>query len=161
MYNDCFTLTAGELQDLFDLIVLSLISVKTAILEVCKEHKETTYILLKLLANIALKQGVIKLFSTIAITNGIVPVSPPIVMGLEITPFLAGVIADIIELVLKIIGYEGLRIQFGKWGNIGIGAIGGGMIGGIVVGASIGALVGFGIWVIGEALGRKIEQTLK
>lgn len=114
---------------------------------------------MKLLGNIAFKQGVIKLFSTVAIMNGIVPLSLPTVMELEITPFLACVITDIIELVLKFTGYEGLCVKFGKWGNIGIGAITGSMVGGII-GASIGGLVAFGIWVIVEAFCRYIEKTL-
>lgn len=161
-YIDCFILTAGELQVLLDHIWMNLTSVKAEIVKLVKEHKETTYTLLKLLVNIALIQGVITLFSIIAIRNGIAPASPPsvMIMGLEITPFLAVVITDMVEIGLKIIGYEELRKELGKWGNIGIGAIGGGMTGEIMVGAFIGASIGFGIWVIGEALGRKIEQTL-
>ena len=162
----CFLLPA-EYEDngthnniyLLNLILRILKPVIVKIIEICKEHKGTTYSSVKLLTNIALKQGIIKLFLTVAVMNGIAPLSLPNVMGLEISPFLAVVIADIIELGLKFIGYEGLRVKFGKWGNIGIGAVTGGMVGGII-GISIGSLVAFGIWVIIEAIGRYTEKTL-
>ena len=81
-------------------------------------------------------------------------------MGVYITPFSASVITDFIQLGLEVTGYKELGATVGKWGNIGIGAIAGGMIDGFVSGAPLGALVGFGIWVIGEAFGKVIDKTL-
>ena len=130
------------------------------IIEVCKEHKETTYHLIKLSTKIGLRGGVVKISTKVIVAYGLAPLISLCIMGVDITPFSASVITDLMQLGLEFIGYKGLGVKVGKWGNIGIGAIAGCMTGGFVAGTPLGALVGFGIWVIGEAFGKAIEKTL-
>ena len=130
------------------------------IIEVCKEHKETTYHLLKLNAKIGLRGDVVKLSTKLIVAYGLAPIISLCIMGVDITPFSASAITDLMQFGLEVTGYKGLGATVGKWGNIGIGAIAGGMTGGFLSGAPLGALVGFGIWVIGEAFGKIIEKTL-
>ena len=63
------------------------------------------------------------------------------------------------QAVLELAGYKEGGKTFGLIGNIGTGMYSGFMVGG-PVGASIGALVGFGKWVLGEAVNEALDKTL-
>lgn len=64
----------------------------------------------------------------------------------------AGMVADAAQFGLELTGHEEIGKTVGMWGSIGTGAVAGAATGG-PVGASLGALGGFGTWVIGEVIG--------
>ena len=63
------------------------------------------------------------------------------------------------QAVLELAGYKDEGKSFGLIGNIGTGMYSGFMVAG-PVGASVGALVGFGTWVLGEAVDETLDKTL-
>ena len=63
------------------------------------------------------------------------------------------------QAVLELAGYKEEGKSFGLIGNIGTGMYSGFMVGG-PAGASVRALVGFGTWVLGEAVDEALDKTL-
>ena len=63
------------------------------------------------------------------------------------------------QAVLELAGYKEEGKSFGLIGNIGIGMYSGFMVGG-PAGAGVGALVGFGTWVLGEAVNEALDKTV-
>ena len=72
----------------------------------------------------------------------------------------AGYVADVAQAGLEVTGHEEMGKAVGLLGNIGTATVAGGVIGG-PPGAILGACFGFGSWVIGEAVGRAVENKLK
>ena len=63
------------------------------------------------------------------------------------------------QAVLELAGYKEEGKSLGLIGNIGTGMNSGFMVGG-PTGASVGALVGFSTWVLGEAVDKALDKTL-
>ena len=63
------------------------------------------------------------------------------------------------QAVLELAGYKEEGKSFGLIGNIGTGMYSGFKMAG-PAGASIGALVGFGTWVLGEAVDKALDKTV-
>ena len=63
------------------------------------------------------------------------------------------------QAVLELAGYQEEGKSFGLIGNIGMDMYSGFMMAGLA-GASIGALVGFGTWVLGEAVNEALDKRV-
>ena len=71
----------------------------------------------------------------------------------------AGYAADIAQVGLEATGHKEAGQVVGLWGNIGTAAVAGGVIAG-PPGAILGACLGCGTWIIGEAVGLTVENKL-
>ena len=71
----------------------------------------------------------------------------------------AGYVADAAQVGLEVIGHKKMGEDVGLYGNIGTGAVAGAIVAG-PLGAIVGACMGCGTWLIGEAVGRAVEKTL-
>ena len=69
---------------------------------------------------------------------------------------------DLAQCGLEVAGYKEVGKKVGRWGNIVIGVLAGIVATGSAwpVGATVGALVGFGTWCIGEGVGQAVEEAL-
>ena len=134
--------------------------VKYHLIEVCRENKD----LMKALTTIATK-GTARYFASdigakAAVKYGVAKVSSHTAVKAAVNvanP--AGIICDLTQAGFEYAGYEAQGKTIGKWGNIGTGAWAGFAVGG-PPGAVVGALTGFGTWIIGEAVGRAVDDTL-
>ena len=102
--------------------------------------KEGTKEALKVGAKQAAKQG------TKAVATGLVKAANPV-----------GIVADIAQASLEHMGMEEVGKKVGMTGNIAAGAMLG-SVGG-PPGAAVGALGGFLVWGVGEAVGRVIDRA--
>ena len=133
--------------------------VKTVIndtVEICREQKEVASQLAELAIRVVIREIAVKKLCTKA--------------GVRVASFLGlgSVVSTHVQIIMLMIdgvqfgleyfGYTKAGITVGLFGNIGIGALTGYMKG-KVVGGSKGAAVGFGTWVIGEAVGKAVGQT--
>ena len=71
----------------------------------------------------------------------------------------AGIVCDLTQAGFECAGYEKQGKAIGKWGNIVISAFTGFAVGG-PLGAAVGALAGFGTWVIGKSVGHAIDESI-
>ena len=134
--------------------------VKYHLVGVCRENKN----LMKALTTLATK-GTARYFASdmgakAAVKYGVAKVSSHTAVKAAVNvanP--VGIICDVAQAGLEYAGYEAEGKSIGKWGNIGTGAWAGFAVGG-PPGAVVGALAGFGTWVIGEAVGRAVDDTL-
>jgi len=133
--------------------------VKNELVEVCKEDKKIIKALSEVATKGVVRHAAICTGARVALQFGVSKVgSQTIKSATEIANPL-GLVADGTQCVLEYCGYKEEGKAIGKFGNIGTGALAGFMIGG-PVGIGIGALVGYGTWAIGEAVGRKINTAL-
>ena len=75
---------------------------------------------------------------------------------------LARLAPDLAQCGLEVAGYKEVGKKVGMWGNIVTGVLAGAVATGSAwpVGATVGALVGFGTWCIGEGFGQAVEELL-
>ena len=124
--------------------------------EICREQKKVASQLAELAITVAIREIAIKKLCTKA--------------GVRVASFLGlgSVVSTHVQIIMLMIdgvqfgleyfGYTKAGINVGLFGNIAVGALTGYMKG-KVVGGSKGAAVGFGTWVIGEAVGKAVGQT--
>lgn len=79
---------------------------------------------------------------------------------LKFGPGVILMVPDVAQAGLEVFGHKKFGKTIGKWGNIGTGAAAGFAVYG-PVGIPVGALVGFGSWILGEGVGPAIEEMLK
>jgi len=129
--------------------------------DVCKQHKELTAHLTKLMAKALAREG-----ATLGTKSLMKYGANKIASQSAKTAFKysnpAGLAADVAQCGLEALGYKKVGKQVGLWGNIATGAATGGVLTGPAwpVGATVGALVAFGTWCIGEGAGQAVENAL-
>ena len=134
-------------------------SVQCHLVETCRENKD----LMKALTKTATK-GTVRYFTfgpgtKIAVRYGVRKVGSQAVKRAANIANPAGIICDLTQAGFEYVGYEKQGKAIGKWGNIGTSAFAGFAIGG-PLGAAVGALTGFGTWVIGESIGQAIDESI-
>ena len=70
-----------------------------------------------------------------------------------------GIVSDLAQEGLEVVGYEEAGKKVGIAGNIATGAMIGGGLGG-PPGVVVGALAGFGMWGVGEVVGRLVDWSI-
>ena len=133
--------------------------VKHHVVGVCRENKN----LMKALTTMAAKSTVRYVASDVgtkaAVKYGVAKVGSKAVKAAVSVANPAGIVFDLTQAGFECAGYEDQGKTIGKWGNIGTGVWAGFAVGG-PIGAAVGALAGFGTWVVGEAVGRTVDDTL-
>ena len=130
--------------------------------EICRERKEVASELAKLAVKVIIREIAIKKLLTkesvrVATFIGLM-VSGRVEfrkVHLDITML----IVDGVQCGLEYFEYTEVGKNVGSYGNIAVGATVGGNYAG-VIGIAIGAILGFGIWVVGEAVGRGVNEIL-
>ena len=129
-------------------------TVLNKIVKLCKRHK----ILISHLGKLAVK-GVVSTSTKVAMKFGAGKAASQTVKTVLKFTTVTGMVADVAQAGLEATGHKQIGQNVGKWGNIGTGAMAGAAVAG-PVGAPIGALAGFGTWLIGEAAGQAVEHML-
>ena len=127
------------------------------LVKTCQENKELMKVLTKTATKSIVRHHEFVFGIKTVVKHGMAKVgSQAIKRGLNIANP-AGIAVDVTQAGLEYFGYEREGRAVGKWGNIVTGIWAGFVIGG-PVGAVVGAWGGFGIWVVGEAVGHKIDE---
>ena len=134
-------------------------SVKRHLVETCQENKDLMKALTKTATKGTLRYFTFGLGTKAAVKYGVRKVGSQAVKRAANIANPAGIVCDLTQAGFECAGYEKQGKAIGKWGNIGISAFTGFAIGG-PLGAAVGALTGFGTWVIGESVGHAIDESI-
>ena len=128
----------------------------TVTVEICREQKEVASQLAELAIKVAIREIAVKKLCT----KAGVRVASFLGLGSVVSTHVQIIMLmiDGVQFELKYFGYTKAGINVGLFGNIAIGALTCYMKGKFV-GGSKGAAVGFGTWLIGEAIGKAVGQT--
>ena len=133
--------------------------IKHHFVKICQENKDLMKSLTKLATKGTVRYFAFGLGSKTAVKYGVRKVGSQAVKRAVNVANPAGIVCDLTQAGFEYAGYEKQGKAIGKWGNIGISAFAGFAVGG-PVGAAVGALTGFGTWVIGESVGRAIDESI-
>lgn len=134
-------------------------SVQCHLVETCRENKDLMKALIKTATKGTLRYFTFGPGTKTAVRYGVRKVGSQAVKRAANIANPAGIVCDLTQAGFEYVGYEKQGKAIGKWGNIGTSAFAGFAIGG-PLGAAVGALTGFGTWVIGESIGHAIDESI-
>ena len=134
-------------------------SIKDVVVSFCRSNKKLISNATKVGIKIVLREAVVRFGVSKAVKYGARKVSSQAAKRVVKVANPAAIVVDVAQFGLETAGYEKAGKTVGLMGNIGTGAVAGGVVAG-PIGAAVGAAGGLVTWGIGEAAGSAINYFM-